>query len=324
MSKATALADAQQLRTALLDHGVKAVSIELQAGRGPDADPWHGKAYRAVMSHHIASRPSQGLTPGLALVKAGRADLPGPLCNGYGGYDLVARIITMGWANHPGAGGPWFVPGGTIPKDGARPYAFGWEFEGGYEAYTDKMIDFMARCQAGNLDWLGEPVEAHGEHKTWAPARKVDRIGFTTTSGRDAIRRVLATTPTVPTTPAQEADMPLTTADLDAIEHRIRKAQWLDHNGQAVSVEKLLASASRAGNELPGYGARIEDTQTRVIAAQNTLAALAQGLTPQTLAAALRPAVEEAVAEALADVEGAPAEIITDKVAAGLAARLIS
>lgn len=193
MSFEAAQTAANRLREALLDHGVRAVSIELQQGSGGSG--WGVAPFVRGLGHHIASRPSQGLTPGLALVKRGRSDLAGPLCNGYGGYDLVARIITMAWANHPGAGGPWSVPGwGTVPVDNGRPYIFGWEFEGGFEPYTDEMHDFMARCGAGTLDWLGNaPLECWDEHKGWAGPRKPDRIGYTTASGRARIAAVRGT-----------------------------------------------------------------------------------------------------------------------------------
>lgn len=208
MSVALAQAAANGLRTALLDNGVRAVSIELQ--QGVAGSGWYVPTFKRGLGHHIASRPSMGLTPGLATVKNGRggkSPLGGPLANCYGGYDLVARIITLGWANHPGAGGPWAVPGwGTIPVNNGRPYIFGWEFEGGYEPYTDDMHHFMACCGAGTLDWLGTlpgnpgpaPLECWDEHKGWAGPRKPDRIGYTTASGRARIAAVRGN----PTNPA--------------------------------------------------------------------------------------------------------------------------
>ena len=212
MSQALALAAAQELRTALLDHGVKAVSIELQVGRGPASGAnWWCPTFAAALSHHIVSRRSSGLTPGLALVKRGRTGLVGPLCNAYGGFDEVSRIITMGWANHPGQGGPTDFAGQVVPKDNGRPYLFGTEFEGGLDEadWTDEFHEFMARHNAGVLDWLGRPVEAHGEHLTWAPQRKIDRLHYTTGSGQDRIRAVLAGAPAAhspaPAVPAAQA-----------------------------------------------------------------------------------------------------------------------
>jgi hypothetical protein len=191
-----ALTAARNLAEALQDYGVK-VSIELMPGASSSG--YGPRSFVRNLSHHTVSRPSNGLTPCLSLVKNGRSDLSGPLCNGYGGYDRVARIITLGYANHPGLGGPWSVPGwGTVPQDNGRPYIFGWEFEGGYSdswvgSLGEAMHDFMARCNAATLDWLTTlpgnegppaPILCQGEHKTWAPGRKIDRYGYTTASGQ--------------------------------------------------------------------------------------------------------------------------------------------
>lgn len=207
MTLALAQREAGDLRVALLDNGVRQVSLELQ--QGVAGSGWAGGQFRRGLGHHIVSRRSSGLTPGLALVKRGRPDLGGPLCNGYGGFDLIARIITMGWANHPGAGGPWSVPGwGTIPRNNGRPYIFGWEFEGGLNEadWTDEFHEFMARCGAGTLDWLGgAPLECWDEHKGWAPARKIDRLHYTTASGRQRIAAVRGTRPPL----EEDDDMPL-------------------------------------------------------------------------------------------------------------------
>lgn len=194
MSFAEAMRRANEVRTSLLDHGVQRVSIELQMGRpGTPNERWFDTRFATVLSHHTVSRPSDGLTPCLALCKLGKGGaepVPGPLCNGYGGYDRVYRILCMGWANHPGEGGPWTASGVTIPRDNARPYAWGTEYEGGILVWTDEMHEFMARANAGLIDisWIanGNP-ERHGEHKTWAPDRKVDRLDYTTASGRTAL-----------------------------------------------------------------------------------------------------------------------------------------
>lgn len=217
----TAVDRAQMLRRFLLRHGVPQVSIEVQEGRPGPADPWNGHYPVGVMSHHIASRPTaDSPTPGLALVKHGRSDLPGPLCNGYGGMDLIYRIICMGYANHPGYGGPITLDGPcgryTIPEDNARPYVWGTEYEGGYDRdtwdrkYTNHKTgksmtyrEFMGRANAGlvegiwyingrgkrpTMDELPELAAYHMEHKTWAPTRKVDRHAYTVVSGRSEIK----------------------------------------------------------------------------------------------------------------------------------------
>lgn len=183
-----ALSAAQSLRNHILDAGVKAVSIEFVEGRGSGG--WHDNRFIGTLGHHIVSRRSQGLTPGLNLVKKGRTDLVGPLCNGYGGFDEVARIICMGWANHPGAGGPYALPSGTIPANNGRPYLFGWEFEGGINPldFTPSYREFMGRCLAGTLRWLGLNESSHLDHKHWAPGRKVDRLNYSLMGARAEIR----------------------------------------------------------------------------------------------------------------------------------------
>lgn len=220
--RAEALRRAQIVRTCLLEAGVPEVSIELQDGRPDSGDTWNLCRPVSVISHHIASNPTPANpTPGLALVKRGRSDLPGPLANGTAGVDLVYRILCLGMANHPGKGGPWTVRGPmgsyTIPKDVARPYAWGTEFEGGFsEAVWDRVYtnartgktmtfrEFMGRVNAGltRAIWLingrGKSPGAagerdlsgyHGEHKTWAPGRKPDRLNYSTDSGRAEVRK---------------------------------------------------------------------------------------------------------------------------------------
>lgn len=277
MSVALAQAAAQQLRTALLDHGVRAVSLELQPGVAGSG--WHVGTFKRGMGHHIASRPSQGATPGLAVVKNGRGGvnpLTGPLANGYGGFDLIARIITMGWANHPGAGGPWSVPGwGTVPVNNGRPYIFGWEFEGGFEPYTDEMHDFMARCGAGTLDWLGgAPVECWDEHKGWAGPRKPDRIGYTTASGRSRIATVL------------QGD------DMDPV-----IAQKISE------IHGVLFSGTPATPRALSVYARLVDVQTALTNALPQLLADAQkpGADPAAIAAAVVSAIPDDLAQDVLD-----------------------
>ena len=212
-TRASAVAEARKLREALLDCGVPQVSIEVMPGRPSPYGVWNSQFVVASFAHHTVSRyNAKNKTPCLSLVKRGRPadNLPGPLCNGYGGFDLVARIITLGYANHPGRGGPIVVPSGvakpktyTIPKDSARRYAFGWEFEGGLanidwtrvytNAKTGKKMnfhDFMARCLNGTQQMYDLPLRAHLEHKTWAPRRKVDRMGYTKTTAISRMKKL--------------------------------------------------------------------------------------------------------------------------------------
>lgn len=174
--EAVARAEAKRLAEFLRSLGIT-VSVELQQGRGE----WHVTKY-LVMNHHTATyKPAPGgnLTPALGICKAGRPDVPGPLCNGYGGYDFVFRIITMGLANHPGAGGPITIDGVRVPQDSARPPTFGIEWEGGYHTWTATERKWMAQVNAALTRFYGRPNTSQLEHKTWAPTRKVDRKDFT-------------------------------------------------------------------------------------------------------------------------------------------------
>lgn len=171
-----ALAEAQRLKAIMAKWGVPC-SIELQRGRG---DWWVRKYLR--MEHHTVSRPSMGLTPALRICKEGRSDVPGPLCNGYGGYDLVYRIITMGLANHPGQGGPISIDGIYIPEDSARTPTWGTEWEGGIEDWTPEFLEFMGRSACALAEHQGRPLTSQLEHSTWT-TRKIDRLYFTRARG---------------------------------------------------------------------------------------------------------------------------------------------
>lgn len=196
----SALTKARNMRAVLLDHGVPEVSIELRPGRPNPYGVWDAGFFVAEMSHHTVSRYGSNKTPVLSLCKNGRSDLPGPLCNGYGGWDLCYRIITFGYANHPGSGGPFTVPAlsagrFTIPKDSARRYAWGTEWEGGInESDWDKVLtnprnfkkmtmrEFMGRSNAGLEAALEIHKDAHLEHSTWT-SRKIDRLHYSRAEG---------------------------------------------------------------------------------------------------------------------------------------------
>jgi hypothetical protein len=189
MSQTLAIAEAKDLQAAVRDYGAKC-TIELKAGRPWTGSAWYSKK-RVLMNHHTAG-PSSGLTPSYAVCRNGRPGVPGPLCNGYGGRDLVFRIVTMGLANHPGAGGPLTVGGVYLPKDSARISSFGIEWEhNGTSPWSDAMLEFMGRVGAAVLDWGDMPLVVSIEHKTWAPERKIDRNAFSQSgsTGQSLIKR---------------------------------------------------------------------------------------------------------------------------------------
>lgn len=183
MTQVQAEAAALALKATAEDWGVR-TSVELQSGRG--TDPWGVYTKYHRMWHHTVSTyvPGGNLTPCLWLVKVGRPDVVGPLCNGYIGYDRVFRIICMGEANHPGLGGPITIDGVRIPENSARKPTFGIEVEGGIQTWEDiddkgpDMLEIMGRVDGALADWSRRPDTSQMEHKTWAPERKVDRKDF--------------------------------------------------------------------------------------------------------------------------------------------------
>jgi hypothetical protein len=198
MSQAKALSEARRLQAIVQRFGVKC-TIELKVGRPWAGDDWYSEK-EVLMNHHTAG-PSSGLTPSYAVCRNGRPGVPGPLCNGYGGRDLVFRIVTMGLANHPGAGGPLTVAGVTMPKDSARIASFGIEWEhNGVSDWPSPMMEFMGRVGAAVLEWMGRPLLASIEHKTWAPERKIDRNDFSQSgsTGQALIKKYQGNTPTPP------------------------------------------------------------------------------------------------------------------------------
>lgn len=186
MSLVLAQREAARLKAVMERHGVRC-SIELQAGRPWSGDPYYSRKY-LIMNHHTAGSRT-GNTPSLALCKRGRSNLPGPLCNGYGGRDLVYRIITMGLANHPGLGGPLTVAGFTVPKDSARISAWGTEWEHtGVDPWPSPMQQFMGRANAALCEFWAISVGRSIEHSTWARGRKIDRNGYDAPKGQAEIR----------------------------------------------------------------------------------------------------------------------------------------
>ncbi len=201
MSRASAQADAQRLKSIMEKHGVKC-SLELQAGRPWGGDAWYSRKH-VIMNHHTAG-PRSGNTPSLGVCKNGRTGLPGPLCNGYGGRDFVYRVITMGLANHPGVGGPLTVAGFRIPQDSARISAWGTEWEHtGTTTWPAGMSEFMGRANAALCEFWAVPIERVIEHATWT-TRKIDRApkyARSGSTGQAEVRRyggLIVSQPTVP------------------------------------------------------------------------------------------------------------------------------
>lgn len=307
--QATALAEAKKLKAVMARHGVQA-SIELQVGRPWAGDDWYSQKH-ALINHHTAGART-GLTPSLALVKRGRGtDLPGPLCNGYGGRDFIYRIICMGLANHPGAGGPITLAGFTVPKDSARISTWGTEWEhDGVSPWPADMQSFMGRANAALVEYLDIPVARSIEHSTWAPRRKIDRYLYTAESGQREIKTwagaVASTTKPKPEDDVELDDtIKLTAAQARAMNLNLGPTDTKFKENDPVKVARLLVWGG------PG----IERLYSQAQKANSALAALQLAVTAQGKALAgvvanspdaIKAAGEEFVAKVrqeLADID---------------------
>src|SRR5262249_15029994 len=87
------------LPKALLDAGLKVAEVPgwETRGRGDIGE------VRGVICHHTAG-PKMGNMPSLAVVRDGRADLPGPLSQLCLGRDGTFFVVAAGRCNHAGAG----------------------------------------------------------------------------------------------------------------------------------------------------------------------------------------------------------------------------
>lgn len=306
-TRTQALADAKRLKAIMQKWGVRC-SVELQAGR---SGLWMVTKYMRVW-HHTVSRYSSGgaKTPVLALVKTGRSDVPGPLANGYIGYDLVFRIVTLGLANHPGRGGPVTIDGVHIPRDSARAPTFGIEVEGGYQRWEDipGMLETMGRADCALAEWMGRPLTSQMEHLTWAPTRKIDRLGFTRARGIELSRRWSRS--------PQEDDMSFTTEDRQMLRelhlgrnHKRYGSHYIRDNVlPLLSQDRLTLIGIVAGryvrDEDPDGPVDVDQLATQVAGAVvEALPAALSGLTPEAIADAVVEALPEDLArQVVADI----------------------
>jgi hypothetical protein len=341
VSQSSALTKAKALKAVMLDYGVPEVSIELQTGRPNPYDSWDGLFVVIDMSHHIVSNyNSSNLTPLLWLVKQGRTSVPGPLANGYGGWDLCYRILCFSYANHPGAGGPMTVPrvgGGTytIPKDSARRYAWGTEYEGGVvEADWDRLLknprngrrmtmrEFMGRAGAAIHDHFNISFSAHAEHSTWAPLRKIDRLRYNKSEGAAEEKRYADASPL----PKDWFDM----ATLGELKQVVRDVlaeggdatPYIDGKFQSRDTAIRRGSVN-SGNAVNAIKYKVLPELAAIRAAQGGQpvdgAALARDV-----AALLLPEVREDIRAELQDVDGVDEDAIAERVVSRIGVALVS
>lgn len=143
-------------------------------------------AVRGVMCHHTGSAGATGNMPTLSVLKAGRADLPGPLSQLGLGRDGTYYIVAAGRCNHAGAGEWRGLTGGNTNFIGI-------EAENGGRAvdvWPPVQMDAYRRGVAAILRHIGAGAEMCCGHREYAPHRKQDPL-FDMNAFRDGVRDIM-------------------------------------------------------------------------------------------------------------------------------------
>lgn len=166
----------------------------------------------AMVDHHTASNRNSGPRPALGIVRNGRPDVPGPLCNLLLDRRGIHVCIASGAANHPGVS---YLPLNGGISSGVKYWALGREIEldGIGEPFpTDgPQHEAMVVGNAAICTYLGiDPGTGLWDHKSICRpvGRKIDVRPYDLAAGRTAVaRRMTGTTPQPPTRPEEYFDM---------------------------------------------------------------------------------------------------------------------
>lgn len=153
---------------------------------------------KGVIVHHTASGKDSGNFASEDIVTSGRSDLPGPLCQFLLGRDGTVKVISSGYSNHAGYGGPR----AGIPENMGNTYTYGIEAEnnGVGEPWSATQLNAYYRLCAALLDWMGvKDVNRVFGHKEWAPGRKIDPAGVNMDKFRANVQKALDQGPSVQT-----------------------------------------------------------------------------------------------------------------------------
>jgi hypothetical protein len=140
-----------------------------------------------VVGHHTAtSLRAQGDMPTLHILREGRPDLPGPLCQIGLSRSGVVHVIASGKANHAGRGA-WkgcTASGRTVGIEVEHPGTGGWK---------SSQLDAFDLTVAAVLDGLSLDADRYCGHREWAlpPGRKVDPGGVDLHKQRERVAWLL-------------------------------------------------------------------------------------------------------------------------------------
>lgn len=210
----------------LRDAGLQVVEVNGWKTRG---EPFATKP-KVVVGHHTASAPGQNM-PSLHILTAGRADLPGPLCQIGLSRRGVAYVVASGKANHAGPG-QWRDITSSSLTCGIEA-----ENSGVGEAWPATQLAAFDTCAAVLLTRLGSSADWYCGHREWAlpTGRKIDPAGIDLDQQRGRIRRLM------------EDDMPLTDKDLA----RIREEVWSEPYGkEGITVKTALGRAEKRSGQI--------------------------------------------------------------------------
>lgn len=185
-------------------------------------------APKAVICHHTASGATSGNFGSEAVVTFGRSDLPGPLCQFLLGRDGTVKIISGGYANHAGYGGPR----AGIPQDQGNTYAWGIEAEnnGLGEPWPSVQRQAYYRLCAALLDLMKTTdVSKVFGHKEWT-TRKIDPAGLDMNHFREQVKQALTQGPTVTTVSLSKLSPGKRNSDVSKVKRRLTRRGFSNSN----------------------------------------------------------------------------------------------
>lgn len=127
-----------------------------------------------VLGHHTAtSLRARGDLPTLGILRHGRPDLDGPLCQVGLGRSGLVTVIASGKANHAGAGRWRGLPGGRDydVRVSSRTIGIEAEHPGDDTPWPQVQVDAYDRLAACLLWGLEQDAEAYCGHREWAEPR---------------------------------------------------------------------------------------------------------------------------------------------------------
>lgn len=198
---------------------------------------------KAVICHHTASPSNSGNFGSSNIVAGGRPDLPGPLAQFLLGRDGTVRVISGGYANHAGIGGPR----AGIPANMGNTYAWGIEAEnnGIGEKWGPVQLNAYYRLCAALLAYMNTTdVSKVFGHKEWT-TRKIDPAGIDMNKFRARVKDALAHGPSVVTVHLSRIRPGKSNQEIVRVKRRLHKRGYFKNPKFSTFFGKDLRDAIR-------------------------------------------------------------------------------